>query len=142
MTIESVLDSLAEQHGHLTPEMVVDAARSPESPLHSHFDWDDSVAAEAWRRDQARHLIMRCRVTVTAKADETITVRRYTAVPRAEGKAHDYVPTKQVILSDKRNIVLERAREELDALRRKYDSLIDFDSLLRDELGEVADLTA
>ena len=133
MTVEQELDRLAREHGHITPELVVEAARDEGSPLHSHFDWDDSAAADKWRREQARQLIIRCRITVEVKPDQSLTVRRYTGVPRPEGRAVDYVPTERALTS-KRELVLESARVELESLRRKYESLIDFDSLLRDTL--------
>ena len=36
--------------GVLTPSAVVESARDEGSPLHDKFEWDDGVAAEAWRR--------------------------------------------------------------------------------------------
>ena len=51
------LIALAELHqGRITPEMVVDAARDPNSPLHSAFTWDDAQAAHEHRLAQARVL--------------------------------------------------------------------------------------
>lgn len=138
MQVEKELDRLANEYGFLNPEMVVEEARDPESPLHQHFDWDDSVAGEKWRREQAHQLIIKCRVTVTATGGKTVKVRRYTGVPRPEGPAFDFVPTEKALTS-KRDLVIEQARMEMDALRRKYESLIDFDSLLRETLeGDVA----
>ena len=42
--------------GKLYPRAVVDAARPAGSPLHGSFEWDDSVAAESYRIEQARKL--------------------------------------------------------------------------------------
>jgi hypothetical protein len=36
---------------------VLDAARHPDSDLHQYFEWDDTVAAEKYRRRQAVDLI-------------------------------------------------------------------------------------
>ena len=47
---------LATEHGELTNKIVVDAARSPDSPLHGLFEWDNAKAAAAYRnlmRDSA-----------------------------------------------------------------------------------------
>ncbi|MCV7245889.1 hypothetical protein H7J83_24735 [Mycobacterium mantenii] len=51
------LERLAAEHGdELTEQVVVDAARSPDSPLHSLFEWDDAKAArkyrEVWANEQ------------------------------------------------------------------------------------------
>lgn len=61
--IRAVLDELA-RGGSLTPQAVVDAARSPESPLHECFEWNDKKAAARFRIVQARRLIARLEVTV------------------------------------------------------------------------------
>ncbi len=45
----------------LTAEMVVDSARSSESLLHPLFEWDNEIAGELYRREQARALL-RCLV--------------------------------------------------------------------------------
>jgi hypothetical protein len=42
---------------HITAEMVLLAAKHPKSPLHSLFQWDDSLAAIEYRKEQARRLI-------------------------------------------------------------------------------------
>lgn len=47
--------------GVLKPELVVESARSPLSPLHDKFTWDDTQAAHEFRLQEARKLI---RVTV------------------------------------------------------------------------------
>ena len=44
--------------------MVVDDARDPESPLHKHFEWDDEIAASAYRIDKARAIIRSVKVVV------------------------------------------------------------------------------
>ena len=57
-TTATALSALAEAHGgKLDPETVVDVARDPDHPLHSHFEWDDSKAAHQYRLGQARALI-------------------------------------------------------------------------------------
>lgn len=53
----SELERLADEHGdRLTEQIVVDAARSPDSPLHSFFEWDDAKAAakhrEGWANEE------------------------------------------------------------------------------------------
>lgn len=137
MSTAIVLDRLAEEHGHLTPELVVDAARPEHSPLHDLFEWDDSVAGERWRREQARHLIIQCRVTVQTGEDQRVSVRRYTALPINEDPSlpHRYVPTEDALRTD-RDLVIAQAKTELDRLRRKYEALVDFDEVLRDVLDE------
>ena len=57
--IKKELERIESEHGVIVPEAVVAAARDPGSPLHEHFTWDDSKAAESWRIVEARKLIAR-----------------------------------------------------------------------------------
>ena len=50
--------------GVITPDIVIEDAKDPASPLHEEFNWDvEAVALKAWR-EKARHLIRRVRVIV------------------------------------------------------------------------------
>lgn len=50
--------ALKQRDGRIYAPQVVDWARdNPASELHRHFVWDDRVAAERYRVDQARYLI-------------------------------------------------------------------------------------
>ena len=57
MQVEVALDELNRTHGHLTPDLVVQAAQYEQSPIHSIFEWDDGKAAHQHRLWQARRLI-------------------------------------------------------------------------------------
>lgn len=73
----------AEGGGILTREGVVDAARSPYSPLHSHFDWDDSIAGHRWRLQQAGQLIRVLKTTVVyEKTRHSVPVYVHTVISR------------------------------------------------------------
>lgn len=51
------LARIQDQHGELTAPLVVDEARPDDAPLHPAFEWDDQLAAELHRQQQARSLI-------------------------------------------------------------------------------------
>lgn len=53
----AALQTLEDAEGRITPALIVEVARDPESPLHQCFEWDDSIAAERHRLDQARRLL-------------------------------------------------------------------------------------
>jgi len=50
---------LSKITAELKPKHVLDAAKDPKNPLHRHITWDDQVAADRYRRDEARSII-RC----------------------------------------------------------------------------------
>jgi hypothetical protein len=62
-TVIPVLRQLKEQAaGTLSPAVILDAARSEDSPLHHFFTWDDGEAAEKCRLAEAGMLLRRVRV--------------------------------------------------------------------------------
>lgn len=63
-SVQDHLIALHRQHGTLTPELVVEDAKKPNSPLHEMFEWDTDKAATAHWHDVARQLIRNVRVTV------------------------------------------------------------------------------
>ena len=127
---ETVEDRLAAIHklngGRITPDAVVEDARDPRSPLHSHFEWDDSAAARQYRLDQARALIRTVKLEISIVSN-TIAAPHYVRDPRA-GDGQGYVALSQVrseddlarqVMRDEMSRVLaamERARSVSDVL--------------------------
>jgi hypothetical protein len=62
--IQQELQKLYQQHNSVTPELVLDAAKAPTHPLHKYFEWDDSVAANKYRLDQAYQMILASKFVV------------------------------------------------------------------------------
>lgn len=102
---EQALIALSEQHGgNITPELVVRAAKSKDSPLHDYFDWDDKVAGGKWRIEQARELIRSVRIIVTSDKI-SIPAPHFVRDPQAEPEEQGYVSVLK-LRSDE-----DRARE-------------------------------
>jgi hypothetical protein len=135
MDLRNELQSIYDQHKRLTPALVVDAAREPEHPLHSRFEWNDAVAGEAWRRQQAHELIRSVRV-VYREADESSSeksVRAFHAVRKEDG--HVYEPVDKVAADDfTRRLVLQDMEREWKALHRRYQDFEEFTALVRRDL--------
>lgn len=126
------LEVLQARHGDaLTAEQVVEDARDESSPLHPCFEWDDTVAAEEYRKEQARYLL-RALIVVSEPEEEGAAEGR----PAPEGRAHRayvvvreedddrYVPTVRAMSDEElRNQVLAQALAELRAVQRKYAEL-------------------
>lgn len=111
---------LEELHGDVTPEIVVADANDESSPLHDHFEWNDSEAAHQYRLVQAGHLI-RCVVRELPQHPGP-PMRAFVVV-----RAHDdnvYVSTEKALeRPDWRSQVLSRALSELKAFQAKYSEL-------------------
>lgn len=126
-------------HGKLTPQLVVDTARDPAHPLHSRFEWDDAVAGEAWRRQQAHDLIRKAKV-VYREADESTpekSVRAFVAIRAEDG--HVFDPVEDVAQDPfRRRLVLADMEREWKALLARYKEFEEFLSLVRRDVGDAA----
>lgn len=110
------------QNGVVEPEMVVEAARDERSPLHPHFEWDDAIAAEHFRTDQARELIRAVTVDISRSNIEPRTIRAFVNVE--VGGQQGYVSTTTAMSStDLRRQVISRAWSELEAWRQRHAEL-------------------
>lgn len=75
-----LLEKMARRNGGvLMIDDVLEEAKDEGSILHRHFEWDDTEAAIQYRRDQARTLIQKCRITVLA--EEPTHVRAFVSLP-------------------------------------------------------------
>jgi hypothetical protein len=123
------------QHGKLTPQIVVDVARDPGHPLHSRFEWDDTVAGEAWRRQQAHELIRKVKVVyqeATESAPEK-EVRGFIAIPSPEG--HVFDPVEEVVEDPfRRQLTLNTMEREWKSLLKRYQEFEEFLSMVRQDV--------
>lgn len=61
---------IQDKYGTITPENLVEAARSKKSILHAAFEWDDNKAAEHYRLQQARNFINNIEVIIVSDGEE------------------------------------------------------------------------
>lgn len=98
-----------EQGGQLTPNALVTSARAEDSPLHSYFEWDDSIAGEKYREWQARQLIR----VVVLEGDNVPAFHNVTFVDEGGEKVRAYKKTTEVVQDD------ALFREALGMLKKK-----------------------
>ena len=99
--------SIREKYGMLTTRQVVDEAKSPRHPLHPAFEWNDTKAADSWRKVQARNLIKA--VVVVDDRPESVPTRLFVNITDSEEGPH--YETLSVAYQDAmlREQVLDRA---------------------------------
>lgn len=132
MSLRDQLQEVYDQFGELTPKLVVDVARDPDHPLHSRFEWDDAVAGEAWRHDQAHRLIQKQKV-VYREATETEpekSIRKWHAVRTENGYA--YQPAETIAADPLAvQMLLREMERDWKELRRRYEQFSEFWSMVR-----------
>jgi|GEM_PF-2526202 len=120
--IGAAIQDLSKQNA-CSPQTLVDAARNKKSPLHKYFEWNDSKAAEKYRRTQARFYMSVINVEYTTKETGTVSFRAFQPTYTG-GLGKQWKPTLE-IASTKQGMdeLLEKARAELKTFREKYTAL-------------------
>ena len=94
-----LLTRLARKNGGvLKVDDVLQEARDKDSLLHRHFEWDDTEAAEQYRRQQARALIQRCRIQLVESSP--VKIRAFVSLPIDRENGGGYRLTSEVMSDD------------------------------------------
>jgi len=132
--VGETVERLSDVNGGVCPSWaLVDEARPEGSALHPMFEWNDWTAAEAYRREQARHHIRELRV-VTADDEEPVQAFVHIVRVGPDGPVEGYRSTRLVVeSSDETAQMLDEALSGLRAWQRRYSHLKD----LVDEVAQV-----
>lgn len=123
----SIVGTELSKLDNLTPETVLDLARPEDSPLHSMFEWDDTIAAEKYRLSQARSIIQHITIVKGHPRSEPVQVRAFVSSGQRDGS---YKPITTVVTEmDSYAKLLSDAKLELQAFKNKYKDLIEFKEL-------------
>lgn len=111
--------SYLSNNGGLTAKRLLEKSRDVSAPLHALFEWDDTIAAENYRQDQASHIIRS--VVVETSAINPEPVRAFINIKREE---REYCCLDVVVRSeDLYQQMLAAAFKEMEAFKQKYKSL-------------------
>lgn len=114
-----------ERERGLTAQTIVDESRPADAPLHSAFEWDDAVAGEEWRKQQARVMMGNLLIRIEDKPEAPV-VRAI--VKLQESPTYESI-NAVLSVEDKRTAYLRQAMKELLLFRRKYADLEEFATL-------------
>lgn len=93
---KNLLTRMARRNGGvLLVEDVLKEAQNEDSILHKHFEWDDSEAADQYRRQQARALIQRCKIQIVES--EPTEIRAFVSLPTDRSNGGGYRLTSEVV---------------------------------------------
>lgn len=129
------LEQLEQEHGKVTPRIVLDDSRAEDALLHPCFEWDDAAAAELYREEQARFLIRNLTVRVEQEeqpaqpAQPAQKVRAFVSVTQADERA--FVGIQRALSeADARSQVLLEAKRAMQSFREKYRGLVELTGVI------------
>ena len=132
--LAKILHDMESQHGTLTPEAIVEEARAADHELHKEFEWNDAIAGQQCRIDQARALIRRVRITMVVE-HQTISAPAYVHNPASANQ--EYVAVRNVRRDEDqaRDVLIAEFRAAGSHLRRARDLAVYFG-----RAGEVSEI--
>lgn len=117
---ETVYKEITALGDSFSPEQIVEAAKDENSELHKCFTWDDTVAAENWRKHQARMLVAQLVIRTETTDKEPVAVR----VIASTNVRNEYKPVVKVLEVEQDYAdLLARAVAELKAFQQKYKTI-------------------
>lgn len=120
-----VAEEIASIGESATPVQIVDKARDSSTELHKCFEWDDAIAAEKHRLDQARQVVRHLVIRETIREDKPPV--RFLFKPESGA---GYRPTQLVVRNqDRYQALLESAMRDLRSLRIKYHILTELEQV-------------
>ena len=112
-----------------TPTQIVEKAKDKNSELHKCFTWEDSIAADKWRLQEARNIV-HCLVIDTNANDEIKTegIRVFHKVDNAHESGYKSI---EVILqnADEYEALLKQAKADLISFKKKYAKLAELEDV-------------
>ena len=115
---------------NLSPESVLEIAKDENNPLHNLFEWNDEVAAEKYRLNQARQIIQQ--IVIVSDHPNAVTREVRAFVTESKHNGHYQLITTVIEDPDTYEVLLERAKFELQMFKNKYQSLVEFKELFEE----------
>ena len=121
-----VMSKLADK-GKLNAENLVEVSKPKNAPLHDDFEWDDTKAAENWRKQQGRCMINSLLMIPeeTDSEEDKEPIRAFFKVAQVENA--QYESTSVLIRTQNgRDALRDQALRELNSYRQKYRTVLDW----------------
>lgn len=117
--VGGVCQRLQDSGEGLSPETLLNASRAENAPLHGEFEWDDKIAGEKYRLNQAGDLIRNLIIVpVTTEEKAPPPSRAFVSTP---GGKSVYVSIRSALSTDAwRDHLLKEARREMGSFVQKY----------------------
>lgn len=126
---EKVASELEKLGNEYSLSDVVERAKDKKSEMHSCFEWDDAIASQKYREQQAAVML---RMLVYTKKDGDSEEKTNIRFIVSTGKRDNtYTPTRRIVRNeDEYSALLERAYAELRAFKTKYSNLSELEEIL------------
>lgn len=124
---EQVYNEITSIGEEVSPQEIVDMAADPNTELHKCFTWDDTDAANKWRKQEARMVSCNLVVKYTDKKGNSENLR---VLVQAE-RGRSYTPVTLITRNDDAYAeTLRRAKAELSVFKKKYQQVRELEEII------------
>lgn len=129
------LNKIENVYGCLTPQNILEASSSEDSLFHNLFTWDDCLAANQYRLEQARRILNNISVSIISNGEQR-AIPVYEVISTVEGRVYKHIDT---FSPEDIAQIKERTVIELNMLRSKLSLYKQFElAILKvDELSSI-----
>lgn len=124
------IERLEKAYGSVTAELLVNEARPITSPIHNLFEWNDAIAAENFRKQQATKVLCALTIENVQGREVRAYVNIATGAPDPVRRTGTFINVTDAFSDpNKRAIVLQVALRELNELKQKYKELTELNKI-------------
>jgi hypothetical protein len=133
MNIREGLWDIYERNGELHPELVVEESTPEDAPLHDRFEWDDGLAAQAYRLGQASDMIRSVKIRFSHdQRGNARKVNQWLSIEPEDGTRRTYRPVEELVMEDiPYEIKLREFKREWKRFEARYGDLKEFGQIVR-----------
>lgn len=119
------LEKIRAENGDVTPEKVVASAKPAKSPIHKAFTWNNTKAANLYRKREARDMIAAVEIVRVELPDTPTRAYEIKSAPTEDKPQKKVYTTTEEILEDpvaRDELLLSAVRDAL-SYRKRYSML-------------------
>jgi hypothetical protein len=122
--VQTELDAIKKANGKITPELLLEAAKSSASLFHDYFQWNDKIAANQHRLEEARYLLRHIEIRVVTNGE--VKVSRAYEVISHDHKSNEYKKVTD-LTPENMNFIIRSMISDLGGIKKKLE-FYNFDS--------------
>ena len=115
-----------ESEGDLTREAVLEYAKDVKSELNKCFEWDDSIAGEKYRLQQASWIL--ASISIVVKEEPRKSTRMYVSIKNDDKKVFKNI-VSVLENDDEYKQLLDKAERDFISYKEKYQNLLQLNDL-------------
>ena len=132
----AVCKDLIDKEGAVTPQRLVEISKPKDAPLHDEFEWNNTIAAQKYREEQARQIIKNIVIIeVSEETEEPKQIKCWVNSDRAfvptDEKLHKYVTIDTALNNiGWRDNLIKAAKKDMSAFIHKYRRLTELSEII------------